>query len=675
MAVSEYNKVSFITSHSKNIPTILKQTGGLIVVSDLNDKDATSKSYRMSLWLHGNSIASGWGFNSKEEFNDAKWWQKSYNNVLGGTNTDGSNFFIAPSDIEDSPTYTYNDNGDLIGAPYSIKNRLQYVTTYASDQIGNIDDKFNRQIESINTKLSYTYDKYIPNCIDEYTTYYKDAISQILTYYNAAKSYTTAKITALIGDCPETLDSLQEIREWLENEMSNNLQTLDTLRKLNNNSMLHDDKSDSGVDGNAPYPADSIKEDDADDKYTYLSEYSTEVVFDDASKHTGTYTYYTYDYTECQGTRVDGSTYTYWSYMYTPHIGTYTYSLSETHIVAKNAVHDTQVSSKYYGNHTIDYLFRHIIKPYDYRKPTLKFTYAAGQQYIDWVQNRCEYSNEPKFNGNYIITKDGKEAKYNGLVADIMNNDDDNTAITNRTFTLIPKEDDTISEFNEYHYIWNRRDYEFTDTVCPEINEYFSNIKVPSIENIKTKTDLLKHTNDLYIWANQVKISHGNAVLQPYPLLTDDTELMSKENKFEEGESIVDLEIPLEKCFGFCIYYNELNSDGVIPTDEISMLQNSSKVFIEKTGVKDIEIENKNKTTSKIWFAIPSLLLDDNFVMFTKSYNSGITQPMIDSMGSDILFKNKQKDSFKHANLDYNIITLENVEFAFAEKILVTMFW
>ena len=57
MAISEYNKVSFITSSSTKIPKMLNRTGSLIVLSSI----LSNNHKRTSLWLRGNLIASGWG--------------------------------------------------------------------------------------------------------------------------------------------------------------------------------------------------------------------------------------------------------------------------------------------------------------------------------------------------------------------------------------------------------------------------------------------------------------------------------------------------------------------------------------------------------------------------------------------------------------------------------------
>lgn len=673
MAVSEYNKVSFITSHSKNIPTILKQTGGLIVVSDLNDKDTTSKSYRMSLWLHGNCIASGWGFNSKEEFYDAKWWQKSYNSILGETNPDGSNFFLAPDGIEDSYNYSYNDDGILVAAPYSIRNRLDYVTTYASEKIGAMQSNFEERIGTVESEVNDIKTKDLPKLKEEYTYLYQDSVRIAHTYYDGAISYSYAWIRALIGDCPETLDSLQEIKQWLDNEMANNIETLKTVKNLNNNAFTHDGAAESGEQGALPYDENSVKTaDDCDVKFAYLSEYCTVTEFDDRESHDGTCSYYTYTLTESrEGIDENGYSYIYWVDTFNTYQSTYTYSQAYTTKVAKNAVHDTQVSSEYFGNHTVDYLLRHIIKPYEYKEPSLEFTYCNGKHYDEWVNELCEYGTTPTFEGEY-------DENFNGLCGDVINNDDNETAIHSRRLTLLPLEDDTTSKFNEYvtSYGDSVTDNDsFEDTTCPNIQTSIESLIIPNITDIESKEDLLKHVNDLVVFSNQVKISHGDATLRPYPLLTDDENLKSKELQFTAGQTVVDLVKPLEKHYGFCIYYNELTSDEVIPSDETSVIQNTNKVFITETGVKDIEVTNKNNTTSKVWLAVPSLLIDDDFVMFTKSYNSGITQPITDSMSSDILFKHTNKDVFKHANLDYSIITLENVEFAFAEKIFINLYW
>ena len=69
---SDFYKVSFVTTKSVNIPKLLKQTGGLIVMSNTDDfKCAVDPAHGVhhpkSLWFRGEMIASGYGALCEQE--------------------------------------------------------------------------------------------------------------------------------------------------------------------------------------------------------------------------------------------------------------------------------------------------------------------------------------------------------------------------------------------------------------------------------------------------------------------------------------------------------------------------------------------------------------------------------------------------------------------------------
>ena len=159
MAISEYNKVSFITSSSTKIPKMLNRTGSLIVLSS----NLSNSHKRTSLWLRGNLIASGWGLEKEENMNNAEWIAMSYNPIF--SQTFGMSYFSPEEDVVET-----------IDNPRSVEMWLKHnhnytdtcynnLYTYASEQftkinkdinsikvdIGNIDVKLNKYKEDTYT--------------------------------------------------------------------------------------------------------------------------------------------------------------------------------------------------------------------------------------------------------------------------------------------------------------------------------------------------------------------------------------------------------------------------------------------------------------------------------------------------------------------------------------------
>ena len=143
MAISEYNKVSFITSSSTKIPKMLNRTGSLIVLSSI----LSNNHKRTSLWLRGNLIASGWGLEKEENMNNAEWIAMSYNPIF--SQKFGMSYFSPEEDVVET-----------IDNPRSVemwlKHNHNYTDTcynnlyiYASDQFTNI----NENIKNINKSL------------------------------------------------------------------------------------------------------------------------------------------------------------------------------------------------------------------------------------------------------------------------------------------------------------------------------------------------------------------------------------------------------------------------------------------------------------------------------------------------------------------------------------------
>ena len=86
---SDFYKVSFITTKSINIPKLLKQTGGLIVMSNTDDFRCTVNPehgvhHPKSLWFRGEMIASGYGALCEQERNNLTYLAGAYDVIFEG---------------------------------------------------------------------------------------------------------------------------------------------------------------------------------------------------------------------------------------------------------------------------------------------------------------------------------------------------------------------------------------------------------------------------------------------------------------------------------------------------------------------------------------------------------------------------------------------------------------
>ena len=214
MAISEYNKVSFITSSSTKIPKMLNRTGSLIVLSS----NLSNGHKRTSLWLRGNLIASGWGLEKEENMNNAEWIAMSYNPIF--SQTFGMSYFSPEQDVVET-----------IDNPRSVEMWLKHnhnytdtcynnLYTYASDQFS----KINKDINGIKTDIGN---------IDIKLNKYKD---ETYTYVATAKencyTYTKYWVDRIIGGAPDFLDSLDEIKNFLKNDRENHMATLAKIQNI-----------------------------------------------------------------------------------------------------------------------------------------------------------------------------------------------------------------------------------------------------------------------------------------------------------------------------------------------------------------------------------------------------------------------------------------------------------
>ena len=149
MAISEYAKVSFITTKSGRIPNMLKHTGALVVMNDVS----TGSNNRHSLWLRGNLIGSGWGFSKEEYMKNGEWFAQSYNPIFSPSS--GASYFIPSKNIEDTPEIKYAEDGKtVIGMPQSIQMWLSYGILYTNSSILNLSNSIDIKLNGLQQQIT-----------------------------------------------------------------------------------------------------------------------------------------------------------------------------------------------------------------------------------------------------------------------------------------------------------------------------------------------------------------------------------------------------------------------------------------------------------------------------------------------------------------------------------------
>ena len=212
---SDFYKVSFITTKSINIPKLLKQTGGLIVMSNTDDFKCTvnpdhGSHHPKSLWFRGEMIASGYGALCEQERNNLTYLAGAYDVIFGGI-----------------------DKGftDLSFWVNSYYGEFQNAMSYAYGEIDRVKQE------------SY--------------------------------SYTNAQIKNLIGCAPDTLDTLGEIAHWLEHDKQLGLDTVSHVKEIASSYVWYNqEESPSYWTGRAPIDTTIVRN---YNKYSYIGEYGWDI--------------------------------------------------------------------------------------------------------------------------------------------------------------------------------------------------------------------------------------------------------------------------------------------------------------------------------------------------------------------------------------------------------------
>lgn len=617
---NDFYKVSFITTKTATIPSMLSNTGGLIVMSNETKVDPITRKNAMSIWLHGNCIASGFGFAYTGSLNDAQWCVNSYNKIFGGNSGLTANDFLEkdpndPNYIKDSASYIEGKE-----APISIASRISYATTEANIYT---DKKFNEvegDIQKIEGEISTNNE-----ANNQRFTELSNQINNVSSYANTgvaySVNYTNYWVNRILGGAPDFIDSLAEIKNYLDNDKENAMQTLGKLTELTNNTITHEQPVDRYVE-----PTDNnevIK--DGKPQYTYMSEISYKEYIDtddESTKRTGETTYWSYK-DENGNDRQDPVEITY----------EYSYYVPKKEAVGMNAVTDKQICCTDFNQHTLKQILKCIVNPYPYTLPTVTIAGVDDKPTKEWSETITEYGTD-LFTNSVNAFIDLKDAS--NVTSIKFDSDNDEKQLSRFT---------TSANVDYSNQIKNKKPYPVFDSKSA-YTEFISN---PYITLLTSYT-----------------INYGDAINKVYPQLQslNDDNLLDTEHAFKAGTITSNLYIPLEKKIGIKTFYGT----QTIPANDMS-LSASNYVWCESNGAFKMHISIDIEHTNLIWFAVPDNLFDATSSIILRSNDSNIITNF-GSISSDILSKSDNAGQINHNGIDYKILTIENSEFPFADSSL-----
>lgn len=345
MAISEYNKVSFVTSSSSKIPKLLNRTGSLIVLSS----NLSNGHKRTSLWLRGNLIASGWGLEKEENMNNAEWIAMSYNPIF--SQTFGMSYFSPEEDVVET-----------IDNPRSIEMWLKHNHNYTDTCYNNLYTYASEQFTKINNDIN-NINGDIGNIDEKLNKYKEDTYTYVVTAKENCYTYTKYWVDRIIGGAPDFLDSLDEIKNFLKNDRENHMATLAKVQNIDKYSVKREDEI-TGSDGNL---------------YTYITENSSYEYVDKNKTYEGTYTYITYD---DSGNPIKNT-------------GTYTYYGTSVYEGGQVSLNSFQVcTGEKWKNTPLDQLLNLLVEPYQYKKPVLNNVVINDVSSEDWTNDVIEYNSK-----------------------------------------------------------------------------------------------------------------------------------------------------------------------------------------------------------------------------------------------------------------------------------------
>lgn len=617
---NDFYKVSFITTKTATIPSMLSNTGGLIVMSDETKTDPATGKNAMSIWLHGNCIASGFGFAYTGSLNDAQWWVNSYNKIFGGNSGLTANDFLEkdpndPNYIKDSAAYIEGKE-----APISIASRISYATTEANNYTNKKFDEVKGNIQQIEGEISATNDANNKK-FDDLSSQINDVSTYAHTGVAYSVNYTDYWINRILGGATDFIDSLSEIKNYLDNDKENAMQTLGKLTELTNNTITHEQPFDRYAE---PTQNNEVIK-DGKTQYTYMSEVSYKEYIDESdesTKRTGEMTYWSYK-DENGNDRPEPVQTTY----------EYNYYVPKREAVGMNAVTDKQICCTDFNQHTLKQILKCIVNPYPYAIPTVTIDSVDDKPAKEWSETITEYGTDLFTNSvnAFIDLKDASNVTS-------IKFDSDNDAKQLPAFTI-------SSNVDYSDQIKNKKPY-------------------PVFNSKSAYTDFI--SNPYITLLTSYTINYGNAINKVYPQLQslNDDNLLDTEHAFKAGTVTSNLAIPLKKKIGIKTFYGT----QTIPDNDVS-LSTANYVWSESNGAFEMHISIDIENTNLIWFAVPDNLFDGTSSIILKSDDSNIITNF-GSISSSILSKSVNAGQINHNGIVYKILTIENSEFPFADSSL-----
>lgn len=367
MAVSEYAKVSFITTKSGRIPNMLKHTGALVVMSDVSK----GSNNRHSIWLRGNLIGSGWGFSKEEYMKNGEWFAQAYNPIFSPTD-EGASYFIPSKNIEDTPSIKYAEDGKtIVGMPQSIHMLLSYGIIYTDYSINEYSKVVDTKLNGLNTTITGISNK-VDNIDKKLTSYISYFGTEIDNSRKFSYAYTKYWVDRIIGDAPEYLNSIKELNSWLQNNRDNALQTLGKIQELDKIKVSLDPETNG---------------------FTYISENQWYSEIDKDKSLTGWYAYTYYDDSD----------------MSNPQVGTayYSYNPSKVSYGGKISIKSSQVSTDdKWHNIPLDKILERLVANYNYKIPEVETPFIINNKTDkEWKEDVIEYGTNPSINSLQITVK------------------------------------------------------------------------------------------------------------------------------------------------------------------------------------------------------------------------------------------------------------------------------
>lgn len=454
---NEYYKVSFITTHSGNLPNMIKHTGALIVMSDLSK----SGNGRKSIWLHGDCVSSGWGLSSKERMTYAEWLSFSYNKPfapIGEDNTGGMCYFLPEDGIADVPEFKKDDHDNTIGKPQTIKTWIDYSLLHTD----NVKEEISAYIDKINNTISENFKKVNDECtrLDNnikqgfaytYSGSYDGTAypGLIQTVKKDTYQYINDAISRIVGGAPDYLDSLKEIKSFLDGARQNDIDTLTKIGEMSSMNICREKSLKNG--------------------YAYIASEFTYEYVDKTKTYTGTYNYVTYTYNTSDG-----------SYTKNDKVGTYTYYGTSTYTVGLIAIEGKQVNAGgMFGDYPLTYILARLVEKYPYKKPEV-VSYG-----VTWSTEYDEY---------------GQVMSKPELSIDIQKNDA--SSVTSSTLQVV----DNMMTVNSFTGNNISQSIASTKTVVPDMSS-----KSSIIRSIMKEYDII----------SGVRINYGDATVHNYPQFDD----------------------------------------------------------------------------------------------------------------------------------------------------------